>query len=418
MGAVGDLAGGTNFFTEVIDLNNPCRLTTFIPWIVLLLCGACVADEAGDDRWSVRMVDSMIERSPDAWRMRPHKNLEEPEWSYTYGLALLATQRVHLRTGNTAHLDYVTTWVDQLIDDNGQIHDYEITDFNIDSVNAGKLLFELYDRTGDDRYRRAMAELRKQLEWQPRTRTGGFWHKRIYPWQMWLDGLYMGAAYWAQHAATFGEGEESFDDITHQFVLIEEKTRDAETGLLYHGWDESRLLAWADEETGLSPNFWSRAMGWYAMALVDSYEYFPEDHEGRKTLTEILNRLIEALLPYQHSSGIWYQVTDQGDREGNYLEASGTAMFAYAIAKGVRLGMLDDSYLAYAEKAHDGIVRELIRSDADGGNLRLTNICGSAGLGGNPFRDGSFEYYVNEPKRDNDPHGVGPFILASLELNR
>lgn len=391
---------------------------TMIPWVILVLCGACAAVEAADEPWSVRMVDAMIERSPEAWRMRPHKNLSEPEWSYTYGLALLATQRVHARTGNPDHLNYVTAWVDDLIDANGKIRDYEITDFNIDSVNAGKLLFALYEDTGDPRYRRTMADLRTQLEWQPRTRNGGFWHKRIYPWQMWLDGLYMGAAYWAQYAATFDEDSKSFDDITHQFVLIEQKTRDPETGLLYHGWDESRLLAWADKETGLSPNFWSRAMGWYAMALVDSYEYFPDDHPGRKTLAEILIRLVDALVPYQHLSGIWYQVTDQSDRDGNYLEASGTAMFAYAIAKGVRLDMLDDSYLAYAKKAHDGIVRELIDSDAGGGNPRLTNICGSAGLGGKPFRDGSFEYYVSEPKRDNDPHGVGPFILASLELNR
>ena len=370
-----------------------------------------------DVPWSRRMVDSMISRSPEAWRMRPHKELTEPQWQYTYGLALLATQRTFEQTGDRAHYDYVRSWVDSLIDKDGRIRNIEITDFNIDSVNAGKLLFALYEETGDERYRKAMDSLRTQLEWQPRTRAGGFWHKRIYPWQMWLDGLYMGSAYWAQYAATFGEGRGSFDDITHQFALIEKKTRDPKTGLLYHGWDESRLLAWADKDTGLSPNFWSRAMGWYAMALVDSWEHFPADHAGRDTLAAILQRLVEALVPFQHESGIWYQVTDQGNREGNYLEASGTGMFVYAIAKGVRLGILDDKYLAVAEKGFDGLVNELVHVDEDG-KLHLTNICGSAGLGGYPFRDGSFGYYVNEPRVDNDPHGVGPFILAALELGR
>jgi unsaturated rhamnogalacturonyl hydrolase len=227
----------------------------------------------------------------------------------------------------------------------------------------------------------------------------------------------MGAAYWAEYAGTFGEGDASFDDITHQFVLIEEKTRDADTGLLYHGWDESRLLGWADPDSGLSPNFWSRSMGWYAMALVDSFEHFPDDHAGRETLTATLQRLVDALLPYQHETGLWYQVTDKGDREGNYLEASGTAMFVYAIAKGVRLGMLDSSYLAHAEKGFDGLVNELVRVDDDG-SVHLTQVCSSAGLGGNPFRDGSFDYYISEPQFDDDPHGVGPFVLAALELDR
>lgn len=285
----------------------------------LRINGELVAAANSEAPWSERMVDAMITRSPLAWEMRPNKNLKEPQWAYTYGLALLATQKVHARTGNPAHLEYITTWVDSLIDENGDIRRYEITDFNIDSVNAGKLLFVLYEQTGDERYRKAMATLRRQLEWQPRTRAGGFWHKRIYPWQMWLDGLYMGPAYWAQYAAAFGEGDESFDDIAHQFELIEEKTRDPETGLLWHGWDESRLLAWADKETGLSPNFWSRSMGWYAMALVDSIEHFPADHAGRARLAAILNRLVDALIPFQHETGIWWQVTDQGDREGNYL---------------------------------------------------------------------------------------------------
>ena len=400
-----------------LNRSVPRRVTVLALLLLGTLAASCSDNANGAAMWSERIVDATIERSPLAWQMRPNRNLQKPQWAYTYGLVLLATQKVHAQSENPKHLDYITTWVDSLIDDDGRIRDYEITDFNIDSVNAGKLLFVLYEQTGDERYKKAMDSLRTQLEWQPRTRTGGFWHKRIYPWQMWLDGLYMGAAYWAQYAATFGEGPESFDDITHQFALIEEKTRDAETGLLYHGWDESHLLAWADKDSGLSPNFWSRSMGWYAMALVDSVEHFPAGHAGRETLTAILQRLVDALLPFQHETGVWYQVTDQGDRDGNYLEASGTAMYVYAIAKGVRLGLLDESYLAYAEKGFDGLVDELVRVDDDG-TVHLTQVCSSAGLGGNPFRDGSFEYYISEPQYDDDPHGIGPFILASLELGR
>ena len=202
--------------------------------------------------------------------MRPHKGLTEPDWSYTYGLVLLGFQRLYQETGNGAYLNYAKTWVDSLIDENGNIKDYVIYEFNIDDINAGKLLFMFYEQTQDPRYLKAMQQLRQHLDWQPRTREGGFWHKRIYPWQMWLDGLYMGSAYLAQYAHTFGEDSAVFDDIALQFTLIESKTRDEKTGLLFHGWDESRLQQWADQETGLSQQFWSRAMGWYAMALVDT----------------------------------------------------------------------------------------------------------------------------------------------------
>lgn len=348
--------------------------------------------------------------------MRPHKGLTEPDWSYTYGLVLLGFQRLYQETGNEAYLNYAKTWVDSLIDENGNIKDYVIYEFNIDDINAGKLLFMFYEQTQDPRYLKAMQQLRQQLDWQPRTREGGFWHKRIYPWQMWLDGLYMGSAYLAQYAHTFGEDSAVFDDIALQFTLIESKTRDEKTGLLFHGWDESRLQQWADQETGLSQQFWSRAMGWYAMALVDTLEVMPADHGKRQQLLDIFKQLMNALKPWQQASGIWLQVTDQVGREGNYEEASGTAMFAYAIAKGVRLGYLTKDWTSIAQKAFDGLTEELIITDSDTGQVHLTNICGSAGLGGNPYRSGSFEYYVNEAKVTDDAHGIGPYILAGIEL--
>jgi len=388
----------------------------------VLLCGQATtvrADEAGAEAlsWAAKLADSTMKRSPEAWAMRPHKGLTEPRWGYTYGLTLLSFQKLYQRTGNVAYLDYATAYVDDLIDDEGRIRGYRTWEYNIDSVNAGKLLFLLHDKTGDSRYLKAMQTLRAQLDWHPRTKTGGLWHKLIYPWQMWLDGLYMGAAYYAQYAAKFDEPDASFDDIAHQFKLIESKTRDAKTGLLYHAWDESRLMPWSDKETGRSSHFWSRAMGWYAMALVDSLEQFPQAHPAKPKLVEILQREVDALVKVQHKSGLWYQVLDQGDREGNYLEASGSAMFAYAIAKGVNKGYLDASYRPVAERAFNALVKQLIRVDGDG-QVHLTGICGSAGLGGDPYRPGTFEYYISEPQRDNDPHGVGPFILAALELDK
>ncbi|OFC70839.1 glycoside hydrolase family 88/105 protein [Alteromonas confluentis] len=382
------------------------------------LLTACVAIHSTADEltWIEKVANTTMARSPEAWAMRPHKGLTEPDWSYTYGLVLLGFQRLYQETGNEAYLNYAKTWVDSLIDENGNIKDYVIYEFNIDDINAGKLLFMFYEQTQDPRYLKAMQQLRQQLDWQPRTREGGFWHKRIYPWQMWLDGLYMGSAYLAQYAHTFGEDSAVFDDIALQFTLIESKTRDEKTGLLFHGWDESRLQQWADQETGLSQQFWSRAMGWYAMALVDTLEVMPADHGKRQQLLDSFKQLMNALKPWQQASGIWLQVTDQVGREGNYEEASGTAMFAYAIAKGVRLGYLTKDWTSIAQKAFDGLTEELIVTDSDTGQVHLTNICGSAGLGGNPYRSGSFEYYVNEAKVTDDAHGIGPYILAGIEL--
>ena len=366
--------------------------------------------------WVERVANTTMARSPEAWAMRPQKGLKEPKWSYTYGLVLLGFQRLYKETGKEAYLNYAKTYVDSLIDNKGNIKDYVIYEFNIDDINAGKLLFMLYEKYQDPRYLKAMQQLRKQLDWQPRTREGGFWHKRIYPWQMWLDGLYMGSAYWAEYAAKFEKTPDSFNDIAKQFKLIEQKTLDKKTGLLYHGWDESRLQNWANPKTGLSPHFWSRAMGWYLMALADTLEFMPADHKERKALTKIFKRLAKAVANFQQPSGLWLQVTDQVGRQGNYEEASGSAMFSYAFAKGVRLGLLNKQMATLAKKTFDGIQRDLLRVDKKTGRVHLQNICGSAGLGGTPYRSGSFEYYINEPIVVDDAHGIGPFILAGLEL--
>lgn len=361
------------------------------------------------------MADSIMQRHPEAWTMREFKQLKEPEWGYPYSLVLYGFQKLYLTTGNEKYLAYSKIFVDQLIDDKGKIHGYAITEFNIDSINPGKLLFLLYEKYQDPRYLTALQSLRLQLQWQPRTTGGGFWHKNIYPWQMWLDGLYMGAPYYAQYAQQFKEPVASFDDIARQFLLIESKTRDAKTGLLYHAWDESHLQQWANKETGLSPHFWSRSMGWYAMALVDTLDYFPANHPKRKELIRLLNQLAEALLKVQHSSYLWYQVTDQGDRYGNYLETSGSAMFAYAFAKGYNKNYLPKKYQKIETDIFNGIVKNHTEVD-ELGRMHLKNTCGSAGLGNEPYRTGTFEYYVSEAIRTDDPHGLGPFILAGVEI--
>jgi len=281
---------------------------------------------------------------------------------------------------------------------------------------AGNILYNLYDVHKYEKYIKEIQVLREQLSEHPRTSEGGFWHKERYPYQMWLDGLFMGAPFYTKYTVRYENGK-NLDDIANQFALIQKHSYDTKTGLLYHGWDESREMEWANDVSGTSPNFWSRSLGWYAMALVDVLEDFPEDHPGHGALVGYLDQLAEALVQYQHSSGLWYQVTDLGDREGNYLEASGTAMFAYALAKGANKGYIDSSYKDIANKAFDGITRDLVRV-TDTGEVIITQACAVAGLGGNPYRDGSFDYYVNERKKDNDPKATGPFIMAAIELGK
>ena len=364
-------------------------------------------------KWSERMALSIMKRHPEAYQI---DNRTDMKWDYVHGLVLLSFEKLYKSTGEIKYYDYVKDYADLLIDSTGNIATYKFSNYNIDMINAGKILFDLYATNEDPRYLNAMNTLRKQLAEQPRTTVGGFWHKKRYPNQMWLDGLYMGSPFYAQYTVLFEEGK-GIDDVANQFIQMNTHARDEATGLLYHGWDESKEMDWANKETGTSPNFWSRAMGWYAMALVDVLDYFPEDHPKRELLIDYLNQLAIALTSVQDESGLWYQVTDMGDREGNYLEASGSSMFAYALAKGANKGYLQATYLDVANKAFDGLTNLLIKVDEDG-EVHLTDVCAVAGLGGNPYRDGSYEYYVNERRQDNDPKGTGPFIMAALELDR
>lgn len=339
------------------------------------------------------------------------------KWTYDQGLVLKGVEGVWKRTGNGDYFSYIKKSMDFFVKEDGTIRTYKMEDYNIDNVNPGRNLLMLYNVLSDNKkYLQAVKLLREQLNYHPRTNEGGFWHKKIYPYQMWLDGLYMGAPFYAEYSVRFNQPE-SFEDIANQFIWIENHTRDKKTGLLYHGWDESKKEKWANPETGCSPHFWGRAMGWYAMAIVDVLDHFPADHPKRGELLAIFNRMVVALKKVQDpKTGLWWQILDKGGVKGNYLEASCSNMFVYAIAKGVRLGYLNKSFLPMANKGFVGINKHFISVDPATGLTNLNRVCQVAGLGGRPYRDGSFEYYINEPIITNDPKGLGAAILAAVEM--
>jgi unsaturated rhamnogalacturonyl hydrolase len=362
--------------------------------------------------WSERMAETAMTRWANSWETDPAKM---EKWSYEQGVLLKGIEDVWLNTADGKYFTFIQHSIDRFVNDDGTIKTYKLDDYNIDNINEGKLLLKLYRVTEKEKYKKAADLLRGQLRSHPRTHEGGFWHKKIYPYQMWLDGLYMGEPFYAEYAATFHE-DAAFDDIAKQFIWMEAHARDPKTGLLYHGWDESKQQRWANPQTGLSPNFWARAIGWYAMALVDTLDYFPQEHPERAELIAILKRLAPALEEYQDAkSGLWYQVLDKGTEKGNYFEASAACMFVYAFAKGVRRGYLPDHYLSVAQKGYQGILDRFVKTDASG-QVNLEGTVGGAGLGGNPYRDGSYQYYIGEKIVTNDPKGIGAFLMASSEI--
>ena len=363
--------------------------------------------------WSEQMAQSEIRRNPSAWMVDFQQS---PKWAYVNGLVCDAMLRVWKASGDPKYFDYVLTYVDSLIDSNGEISGYVKSEFNIDKINSGKLLFALYEQTKDERYRTAIEILFDQLRDQPRVPEGGFWHKQIYPNQMWLDGLYMGTPFYTQYASTFGV-DSMYDDIALQFELIGAHALDSTSGWYYHGWDASRSVYWADSVTGLSKNFWARGVGWFYMALIDVLDYFPTDHPRRQMLVNQFVDLSNTIVRTQDASGLWYQVPNFPGREGNYLEATASSMFVYGLLKGIDRDILDDSYIEPALKGFNGIVEDLIITHPDG-EVELTKCCAGAGLGpaNNPVRDGSYQYYIEESIRSNDGKGTGPFIMAALIL--
>jgi rhamnogalacturonyl hydrolase YesR len=336
-------------------------------------------------------------------------------WEYDQAVVLKGIEQLWRQTGDKRYFDYIKKMIDLFVQEDGTIRTYDLNQFSTDFITPGRLVLTLFQETKQEKYRKAADLLRLQLTWQPRTQEGGFWHKHKYPYQMWLDGLYMADLFYAEYCQIF-RTPQYMDDVANQFIWVEQHTRNVETGLLHHGWDESKLQKWANPTTGQSPEIWSRAMGWYAVALVDVLDYLPKNHAKRPQIVAILTRLATAIDRYQDAeTGVWYQITDKATWKGNYLEASGSCMFTYALAKGVRMGYLDKKYQKTAEKAYAGIVKNFIETDAKG-MIHLTKTCSGAGLGGVPYRDGSFKYYVNEPLRTDDLKAIGPFIQAGIEL--
>jgi unsaturated rhamnogalacturonyl hydrolase len=363
------------------------------------------APRFGDQPLSLAAAAAIFaRRSPDSFR-----------WRYEDGLALLALAAAGRAFSRPAFLAFVRKAVEGMIDPSGEIAGYHLEDWNLDQVNPGKLLFDLRDSTGDPRYAAAIKALRAQLEGQPRGPSGCYWHKGIYPNQVWLDGFYMVAPFRLRSCLETGDIA-GIRDLLAQFSLAAERCRDPSTGLLHHAWDESRSEAWADSVSGRSPHAWGRAMGWFAMALVDCLGLLPLHHEGHSSLKALLGPFADAVAGHADpETGLWWQLVDRAGEPGNYLETSASSMFVYAFMRGVSLGALDGRFRGLAGKAWDSLASRYVHAGPDGA-LSLGGICQVAGLGGVPYRDGSARYYYSEPVVEDDFKGLGPFILAGLEV--
>ncbi len=384
------------------------------PFLFTLFILLTTLAQAQNKPWSVRMADSFMARNQDSIMVGDQKTAR---WDYEQGLMLKALGRAWQHTADNRYFAYIEKDINRFVDVQGHIRTYNADEFNSDNIITGRVLLTLAQQTlpARDKYRNAAMLLRKQIAEQPCNKEGGFWHKKRYPNQMWLDGLYMIEPFYAEFASVYDEPAD-FDDVAKQFALIEKHLKDPKTGLLYHGYDESRQQKWANPKTGVSPNVWGRAMGWYVMALVDVLDYVPTTHPQRAKLVGYLQRLAPILARYQDpKTGCWFQMVDQGNRAGNYPEASASCMYVYALAKGVRLGYLPKTLAAVAQKGYAGILKTFVETEADG-SISLNGTVSVGGLGGSPYRDGSYEYYLSEPLRKNDLKGVGPFIMASVEM--
>ncbi len=362
------------------------------------------------------MADSTIARHPNPALMED----PEPEWRYSSSFAVHAIARLGVQTGNAKYVDYARKYMEPFIDDDGKIvtATYDLKKYRLDDVVPGRVLLLLHEQMGDDRFLVGPRMLAEQLKTQPRTKGGGYWHKQIYPHQLWLDGIFMDCPFMAEFANRAHEPAWN-DEAVRQILTIAKHTHDPKTGLYYHGWDESRQEKWADPQTGQSKNFWDRAVGWYALGIVETLCALPEDHPRRGEVLGMFRNLADAIAKVQDErTGLWWQVLDQPNREGNYLESSASGMFVYALAAGARHGYLDRSYANVARRGYDGMIKHFIKVDSATGHVSLEDTCQVAGLGGRPYRDGSYEYYIREPRISNDPKGVAPFILAAMEMER
>jgi unsaturated rhamnogalacturonyl hydrolase len=357
------------------------------------------------------MIDSFIRHYVAAY-----KGYKGGKWCYEDGCFFKGLADLYRATGETELLDALIRQINTQITPDGTIIGYDQAAYTLDNLNAGKVLFLLHQKTDDGRYLTALGTLRDQLRSHPRTNEGNFWHKKIYPYQVWLDGLYMGLPLLAQFSVLYENGA-GLSDVRRQFANVRRLLYDLNPGLYYHGYDETRKSPWADSDTGLSGCFWSRAMGWHLMALVDLCEILTAHHKDHDYYGRLLNEIADNILRWQQPAGLWMQIMDQPQQRGNYPETSASAMFAYVFLKGRRLKILADRHLQAGERALAGIVRHHLQPKGD--RWEMADICGMAGLGDGggrfPYRDGSFTYYVNEPVVVDDPKGVGPLMMARAE---
>ena len=370
-----------------------------------------------------KYIDELVEKSTvdvPAWNIEKALEGKAVGWNYIDGCMILALLEIYQTTGEEKYYEFANAFIDHRVREDGSISGYSVDEYNLDNVNAGKTLFALYDINGKEKYRRAIDLIYSQVQTQPRTAEGNFWHKKIYPNQVWLDGMYMAQPFYMEYETRFN-GKKNYEDIFGQFHNVIEHMLDPETGLYYHGYDASRTVFWCDKETGLSQNFWLRALGWYSMALLDTLdkcEVCRECEEEYEYLKQAFVDLTDSMLKLQNESGLWYQLPALGGKEPNYLETSGSAIMAYSLLKGVRLGFLPENYRVYGLKAFRGICNAYLKEKNR--QLSLGGICLVAGLGpaDNPRRDGSFAYYMSEPVVEDDAKGVGPLLLAYTEMRR
>lgn len=389
--------------------------------MILALTVGCIAsaEQVKDiEAYSVRMIVSEMIRNPDATWLDGRKG--QRKWNYTTGLELKSFMDASKRYELPWVVDYVRAWADTMATEKGEVYKYKKSAYNVDHICPARIYFDLHDMYGDQdkRYRRVTRKIREQLDSHPRTQSGEFWHKQVYPHQVWLDGFYMALPFYAEYTKRYApknQKDSLYSDIVHQFTAGAANTLDKETGLFRHAWDESRSMFWCDPQTGLSEHAWGRANGWYAVALVEVLDYLPKKHPGHKELVGQLNYFLEVLPRWADpKTGMWYQVLDCPGREGNYLESTSSIMFIYAFLKGLRMGYIDESNEDYIKGLYRKFLDTFVKENPDG-TISITNCCSVGGLGGKQMRKGDFEYYLSEPVIDNDCKGVGPFIWASLE---
>ena len=361
-------------------------------------------DRAATEQLLDEYIDYLMAHSDSAhpaWNLEMIRSWKSNKWNYIDGCMITGILERYEITGEARFLDFADRFLSGFVEEDGRIRTYDPAEYSLDNVNPAKNLFTLYDLTGKKKYRKALELVRSQLSTMPRTPEGNFWHKLIYPNQVWLDGIYMALPFYMEYEKRF-DAQKDCEDICRQIANVEIRMRDPKTGLYYHGYDASRKMYWADPDTGCSPNFWLRAEGWFILGLVDVLEIMKDLPMGAESvhLQHMLLDLAKALSKYQDPSGLWYQLIALPELAGNYLETSGTALISAALLKAVRLGFLPESFRAVGEKAFYGIVDHRLTKNADGTPC-VTGICLVGGLGGEQHRDGSAAYYLSEPVVQN-----------------